>query len=425
MHDATPKKRNKKSSSEKSIDSEEAGLLNNTNSDPLNLHTKHYDTLVLPQDLPSKSSLSHDGYVRSPSDPNDTYEIQSSRKSRKKSNEQVQSSSSSGKNAPLHLILLYSLINTIMCVPCLYGYTSVIFNNVAFQPHINALSKLVLFSSIIHQASFTMFSSLPFAIGQVQDAGLIFLSQMANSMANSMIAEGASDVEIVSTTIVVLGVATSLLGVVLVLMGKFRLADLVSYLPLPVVGGYLAFIGYFCLEAGISLCISKSIVVFHDWHYLLDPKLLLLALPGIFGGLLIALASRSKASEAALPLTMMILPIAFYMIVCLVPAYDFAVAREHGWLGPTSEPIPAKDVFAMIHLDKVQWEVAWQCFPTWLGMVFVVAFSSCLDVAAISMDMGEALDVNNELKTVGASNGKLQTFETVLIVLIAYRLIIH
>lgn len=39
-----------------------------------------------------------------------------------------------------------------------------------------------------------------------------------------------------------------------------------------------------------------------------------------------------------------------------------------------------------------------------LGMVFVVSFSSCLDVAAISMDMGEALDTNSELITIGISN---------------------
>ena len=32
-----------------------------------------------------------------------------------------------------------------------------------------------------------------------------------------------------------------------------QLAGLVQYLPLPVVGGYLAFIGLYCLEAGLSL----------------------------------------------------------------------------------------------------------------------------------------------------------------------------
>ena len=34
----------------------------------------------------------------------------------------------------------------------------------------------------------------------------------------------------------------------------------------------------------------------------------------------------------------------------------------------------------------------------------VVSFASCLDVAAISMDMGEALDTNKELATVGICN---------------------
>ena len=35
--------------------------------------------------------------------------------------------------------------------------------------------------------------------------------------------------------------------------GKLELAMLVQYLPLPVVGGYLAFIGLYCLEAGLTL----------------------------------------------------------------------------------------------------------------------------------------------------------------------------
>ena len=42
---------------------------------------------------------------------------------------------------------------------------------------------------------------------------------------------------------------------------------------------------------------------------------------------------------------------------------------------------------------------------TWMGMYFVVAFSSCLDVAAIEMDVGKSLDVHHELgNVVGISN---------------------
>ena len=98
---------------------------------------------------------------------------------------------------------------------------------------------------------------------------------MSTTIATSMLeGQDANDTqvvsEIVSTTIVLLGLATACLGAVLVVMGKFRLPDAVAYLPLPVVGGYLAFIGYFCLEAGVALCISHPIMKPSDWSYLFD-----------------------------------------------------------------------------------------------------------------------------------------------------------
>lgn len=52
----------------------------------------------------------------------------------------------------------------------------------------------------------------------------------------------------------------------------------------------------------------------------------------------------------------------------------------------------------------MRWDLIAEIAPTWVGMVFVVSFASCLDVAAISMDMGEVLDTNKELKTVGIGN---------------------
>lgn len=43
------------------------------------------------------------------------------------------------------------------------------------------------------------------------------------------------------------------------LAGYLKLAALVQYLPLPVVGGYLAFIGLYCLEAGLSLMSGEQV----------------------------------------------------------------------------------------------------------------------------------------------------------------------
>ena len=59
----------------------------------------------------------------------------------------------------------------------------------------------------------------------------------------------------------VLSLSTCLLGCALIVTGKLELASLVQYLPMPVVGGYLAFIGFFCFEAGLSLMSGAEIKV--------------------------------------------------------------------------------------------------------------------------------------------------------------------
>jgi MFS superfamily sulfate permease-like transporter len=172
-----------------------------------------------------------------------------------------------------------------------------------------------------------------------------------------------------------------------------------------VVGGYLAFIGYFCFEAGVGLCIGKAIMIPTDWAYLGNSRMLTLAIPGMLAGLLITWVSRKVTHDAALPTVMVAIPIAFYVYM-FVTGYSMDAAREDGWMGETSPPITPRDVFSMIKLEDVHWSLIKDCVGTWVGMVFVVSFSSCLDVAAISMDMGEALDTNQELTTVGISNCK-------------------
>lgn len=125
--------------------------------------------------------------------------------------------------------LVYASVNLIIAVPGLYGYASVIFKDPVFHPYRNDLAKLVISSSLVHQLGFTLFSSLDFAIGTVQDAGLVFLSAMSSTIADQMRDEEPA--AILSTTIVLLSLGTAVLGLVLIALGKFKLANAVSFLP--------------------------------------------------------------------------------------------------------------------------------------------------------------------------------------------------
>lgn len=79
-------------------------------------------------------------------------------------------------------------------------------------------------------AVFCLFSTLPFAVGQVQDAGLIFLSAMASSIAVYTQKHDLGDDAMIATTLVVLSISTTLLGAALIVTGKCVCALLLAEL---------------------------------------------------------------------------------------------------------------------------------------------------------------------------------------------------
>ncbi|GLD99565.1 hypothetical protein PINS_up008291 [Pythium insidiosum] len=298
--------------------------------------------------------------------------------------------------------VLYGIINSILTIPCMYGYAAIIFSHHDFAAFMPSLSKLVMFSSVVHQVLFTLLSSLPFAIGQVQDAGLIFLSAIATSICTALGADVPAEAK-VATVVVTIGIATAALGLCLVLIGRFKLAGLVSYLPMPVVGGYLAYIGLFCLYAGLSLSTGLVINDFTSLLQLLTVQNIVLSVPGLIGGALLLVVSQRCENSFALPACILGMPIAFYVLLWLLGA-TVQDARGYGWVAPDAPPATILEMWDLFDFELVYWSMLPKQITTWLGMVFVVAFSSCLDVAAIEMDMGKRLDINHELSSVGWSN---------------------
>ena len=195
------------------------------------------------------------------------------------------------------------------------------------------------------------------------------------------------------------------------------------------------------LQAGLGLCTGLPIQGLSDWGQLFQSATAaLLCVPGLAAGLLLCLVSRYASHEAVLPAVMTALPLAFYLVLWLLGAlssaffsppdvddglgggggaeaeagageaadargmFTVAGARAFGWLGQDTAGASVGDMAALFDAELVDWSVVPQQLPVFASMVFVVAFSSCLDVAAIEMDVGRPLDVNSELTVVGWSN---------------------
>ena len=309
---------------------------------------------------------------------------------------------STQSNHPL-VSLLYGLVNISVVLPVIMSFGSIIYHDDFFRPYLSVLMKLTVISGAVHQLTFSTTSSLPFAVGQVQDAGLIFLSAMARDIVEQCKGMGVDDEAILATTTIGLSLFTAVLGGALILIGRFKLASYCQLLPSSVVGGYLAYIGFFCGQAGLALMASVDVTGLSQWYKFCDRDALILLTPGVVGGCVIYFSVRTLRHMAVLPTTIAMLMVVFYLIL-FVTGTSVEEATRLGWINQTVDSPSWYHTWDFLQFDKVVWRVLPSQTFTIIAMISVVALSSSLDIAAIEIEMKRPLDYNHELKTVGLSN---------------------
>ena len=303
-----------------------------------------------------------------------------------------------------------------MCAPVMMSFASIIFADPFFSEYSPELVKLVLFSSAVHQLCYVKWSTMPFAVGQVQDAGFIFLS----SMARFVVADGQSHDDHAATTMAAalwtLGLATALLGVMLIVIGRLRLASLAQYLPVPVVGGYLAYIGFYCGQAGLAMMAGVEVTPSEigreavSWQWpgqdvcrrrrglrdradVIDRRETKVV-AGVevadhaFGSscdlcrlLRLPTCARRRSPSAACGMGRRPAPLKVRK-----EATRDEKRRSAKTMGALYAPHNANEVLRAVS------RVTPRLIPSWLAMVCVVAFSSSLDVAAVEMELGSPLN---------------------------------
>lgn len=307
------------------------------------------------------------------------------------------------QSTPLLVSLLYGIVNTSIVLPVLMSFGSIIYHDDFFRPYLSVLMKLTVVSGAVHQITFSSVSSLPFAVGQVQDAGLIFLGAMAKDIVRRLKGMGVDDESILATATIGLSIFTALLGGALILVGRFKLASYCQLLPSSVVGGYLAYIGFFCGQAGLALMARLDIEGLQDWYKFLDREALTLLTPGVLGGFAIYFSVRTFRHMAVLPSSIAMIMVIFYLILW-VKEMSVEEATEYGWINKAVDSPSWYHTWDYLRIDKVVWRVLPSQTLTTIAMISVVALSSSLDIAAIEIEMKRPLDYNHELKTVGISN---------------------
>eukprot|EP00854_Cymbomonas_tetramitiformis_P012357 gene12357-14595_t len=211
----------------------------------------------------------------------------------------------------------------------------------------------------------------------------------------------------VATVLVCTALSTAIVGLLLILTGSFRLASLVQYLPMPVVGGYLAYIGLYCIEAAFSIMLGGMTV--NEWTLTTNvvgmtwKKGAILCAPGLVGWTILLVVCARVKHFLTLPICLLSIPVLFY-IALQCSQTSLSDAQAFGWMDQPAPTVEFYDAFSLFDFKLVQWAKMVSQLPSLFGLYFVVAFGSSLDVAAIEMTLGKKLSYDSELITIGISN---------------------
>lgn len=231
-------------------------------------------------------------------------------------------------------------------------------------------------------------------------ATLPVVATLVAGIAGTLSASG-QEAQLLATIVAGIGAGTILTGVVLYALGRFRMGNLIRYVPYPVIGGFFAGIGYLLVVGGIET-MAGAPLDYSNPAVLINEKTPVWVL-GVVFGLGLVVAQRHSDHWALFPTFLTGTAILIYGFLALQGigmeeatemGFFMAVDTEAG-LWP---PMPVSDLVD-INFGAIAKEIG-----ALAVIAMISAISLLVDSSGIEIVTREDIDLDRELKVLGFAN---------------------
>lgn len=244
-------------------------------------------------------------------------------------------------------------------------------------------------------------SSLPFTIAGPDGSAAAVVAVMATAIASRLTSLGKES-EVFPTIWVTLLLSTVFTGIFLYILGRLHLGRFIRFIPYPVVGGFLAGVGWlltagsFTVMAGIPL----SLATLPD---LLEFQTVLHWVPGLLLGVLLKVALGRYKHFLVMP-SLLLLAIAFAHLGLWLTGIPLAEASHQGWLYESFSSRQLLKPWIAFSWESVNWSVLAQQFGNLITLVVVVAINILLGATGLEIATEQDVDLDHELRSSGMAN---------------------
>ena len=265
-----------------------------------------------------------------------------------------------------------------------------------------AAAGLTLFGCFVMSLIVALGSTFPTSISLPEDAPAAILASVASGVASALVLE--PDPRAAFATVGAAMVLSTLIsGVVFLLMGRFGLGKLMRYMPYPVVGGFLAGIGWLLVQGSFAIMTGASLS-FAELPQLLTADKLQLAAPGIALTLVLLFAMQRWNSPFILP-GALLAALAAFAAYLATTGQGLADAAQRGLLlGGMPDTGRLWPVFEVADLARVRWSALLPQLPQLATIPLVSAISFLLISSGIETAARRDLDLKHELYLNGVAN---------------------
>jgi SulP family sulfate permease len=244
-------------------------------------------------------------------------------------------------------------------------------------------------------------SSYPGVIAFIQDVPVAIAGLIAMSLATLL--QGANPAALFANIFTAIALATVLTGIAFLLLGYFKLGNLVRFIPYPVMGGFLAATGWLLFKGGlqVSTGVGFQVLQVASFFKQANPAHLIFAL--VFGVGLLILTRRFPGNGLVTPVTI-VGSILLFLLAAGLLGYDMDYLDSNGWLlGPLPEE-PLWRSAALPDWSLIDWPVVFRQTGSIATIVVLSVISLLLNSTGIEFIAGRDLEINRDLKASGIAN---------------------
>ena len=261
--------------------------------------------------------------------------------------------------------------------------------------------SLILFGAFIMGAFTAMTSSYKGTVVHPQEVPAVILALIASLIVAAMPGDGRG--EAVFVTVVAAIILTSLAtGFFFLLLGFFKAGNLIRFIPYPVIGGFLAGTGLLLVKGAFGVMTGKVLTI-TNLFYLLRPDVFIKWLPGLFLAVILFLMKRRWNHYLVMPLWLAV-SFSFFYLILLTCDISISEVRAQGWLIGPFQKGDFRQPLSLSSLAQIDWPLILSQISRMATIPIISCISLLLNASGLELVVREDIDLNRELRSVGAAN---------------------